>query len=121
MIQGLYFVDMPHMKKLAMLPRFRSRIFSPQEIKFLMGKDFSPYIIAEMYCAKIAFKKAMGTAFHGCDLKEVSVMADYSGQYYLSLTGRSKMQFTFKKMKSTVSCSHSNKIAMASVIFYDIK
>ena len=121
MIQGIYFVDMPHMKKIALKSRFRSRIFSPQEMKFLIGKNFSSSVIAEMFCGKMAFAKAMGTSSSGCRLNEVSVMADYSGQYYLSLSGNAKTHFAFKKVKATVSCSHTNTMAMASVIFYEGK
>lgn len=121
MLQGLYFVDMPHMKKIAVKPRFRARVFSPQEMKFLMSKDFSNNIIAEMFCGKMAFAKAMGASFRGCKLNEVSVLADYSGQYYFSLAGRAKMQFTFKQVKASVSCAHSNQTAMASVIFFENK
>lgn len=121
MIQGIYFVDMPHMKRIAAKPKFLSRVFSPQEMKFLMSKDFSSYIVAEMFCSKMAFAKALGTSFRGCKVSEVSVLADYSGAYYLSLSGRTKMNFGFKQMKISVSCSHSNSFAMASVILYESK
>lgn len=121
MIQGIYFVDMPHMKKIAVNPKFLSRVFSPQEMKFLISKNFSPYVIAEMFCGKMAFAKAMAASFHGCRLNEISILADYSGAYYFSLSGKAKMHFGFKKMKASVSCSHSNVFAMASVIFYEVK
>lgn len=121
MIQGLYFVDMPRMKKIAAKPKFISRFFSPQEIKFLMVKDFSAIVVAEMFCGKMAFAKALGASFHGCKLNEISVMSDYSGAYYFSLSGRAKMHFGFKKFKASVSCAHSKAFAMASVIFYEAK
>lgn len=119
MITENYFVDMPHMRKTIANPKFLSRVFSPQEMKFLMGKNFSPYTTAEMYCAKIAFKKAMGVSFTGCNIREVSVLADYSGSYYLSLSGESKRRFATKKMKSNVTCAHSKILAMGTVVFYE--
>jgi phosphopantetheinyl transferase (holo-ACP synthase) len=120
MIQGLYFADMKTMKKLAASPKFRSKFFSPQEMKFLMGKNFSPYVIGEMFCGKAAFVKAMGvTAFRGCKLSEVSVLSDYSGSYYLSLAGNAKKLLAGKKMQVTVSCAYNKTLVMASVVLFN--
>lgn len=119
MITENYFVDMPHMRKIIVNPKFLSRVYSPQEMKFLMERNFSPYTTAEMYCAKIAFKKAMGVNFHGCSIQDVSVLADYSGSYYLSLSGEAKRRFSATKMRSNVTCAHSKSLAMGTVIFYE--
>ena len=118
MITELYFADMPHMRQLIKKPRFLSRFYSPQEMKFLMDRNFPPYVTAEMFCAKLAFKKAMGISFSGCSLQEVSVLADYSGAYYISLSGESKKRFKLKNMRINVSCAHSKALAMATVVFY---
>lgn len=119
MITEFYFADMPHMRRLIKNPRFLSRFYSPQEMKFLMDRNFPPYVTAEMFCAKLAFKKAMGMSFKGCDLREVSVLADYSGAHYISLSGESKKRFKLKNMKINVSCAHSKALAMATVVFYE--
>ncbi len=119
MLMESYHADMPHMKKLIKNPKFLSRFYSSHEMKFLMSKNFSPYITAEMYCAKMAFKKVMGASFNGCSVRDVSVLADYSGTYYISLSGDIKKRFSAQKMRLAVSCSHSKTLVMATVIFYE--
>jgi phosphopantetheinyl transferase (holo-ACP synthase) len=110
---------MKTMRKLAASPKFRSKFFSPQEMKFLMSKNFAPYVIGEMFCGKAAFVKAMGTtSFRGCKLSEVSVLADYSGSYYLSLSGNAKKLLAGKKMQATLSCAYNKTIVMASVVLF---
>lgn len=116
MILEAYHADMPHMRELVKKPKFISRVYSPQEMKFIMGKNFSPNIMAEMYCAKIAVKKAIGPRFRGCSIQEISVLADYSGTYYISLSGEAKKRLISAKMKISVSCSHSKTLAMATVM-----
>lgn len=107
---------MPHIRELVKKPKFISRVYSPQEMKFIMGKNFSPNIMAEMYCAKLAMKKAIGARFRGCSIQEISVLADYSGTYYISLSGEAKKRLVSTKMKINVSCSHSKTLAMATVM-----
>lgn len=119
MIMETYLADTNHIKKILKNPRFLSRVYSPQEMKFIMSKNFSPYIMAEMYCAKLAFKKVMGTSFRGCSIQEISVLANYSGTYYLSLSGETKKRFVLNKMHTSVSCSHSKTVIMATVLLYE--
>ena len=116
MIMETYHTDMPRMKELVKKPKFISRVYSPQEMKFIMGKNFSPNIMAEMYCAKIAIKKAIGPRFRGCSIQEISVLTDYSGNYYISLSGEAKKRLVSTKMKISVSCSHSRALALATVM-----
>lgn len=116
MIMESYHADMPHMRELVKKPKFISRVYSPQEMKFIMGKNFSPNIMAEMYCTKLAMKKAIGARFRGCSIQEISVLTDYSGTYYISLSGEAKKRLVSTKMKISVSCSHSKSIAMGTVL-----
>lgn len=116
MIMEAYHADMPHMKELVKKPKFISRVYSPQEMKFIMEKNFSPNTMAEMYCAKIAMKKAIGARFRGCSIQEISVLTDYSGNYYISLSGEAKKRLVSTKMKINVSCSHSRAFAMATIL-----
>jgi phosphopantetheinyl transferase (holo-ACP synthase) len=95
-----------------------ARVYSPQEMKFIMSKNFSPYIMSEMYCAKLALKKVMGASFRGCSVQDISVLADYSGTYYISLSGEAKKRFP-PKMHTSVSCSHTRIVTMAVVSLYE--
>lgn len=116
---GTSIIDMEHFKRLTAKPRFLAKYYSPQEMKFLMEKNFSVPIMAEMFAAKAAFVKALGINAHGVKLNDVSVLTDYSGTYYLSLTGRAKIILVAKKYRTVVSCSHHKISAIANVLLYD--
>lgn len=111
--------DMEHFKKLTAKPKFLAKFYSPQEMKFLMEKSFPIPIMAEMFSAKTAFIKALGINAYGVKLNEISVLTDYSGAYYLSLTGRAKLILVSKRYRTAVSCAHDKNSAMANVILYE--
>lgn len=116
---GTTILDMEHFTKLTAKPRFLAKYYSPQEMKFLMEKSFPVPIMAEMFAAKTAFVKALGINAHGVTLNNISVLTDYSGAYYLSLSGRAKIILVAKKYRTAVSCAHSKRSAMANVILYE--
>lgn len=116
---GNAIIDMEHFKRLTAKPKFLAKYYSPQEMKFLMEKNFSVPIMAEMFAAKSAFVKALGINAHGVKLNDVSVLTDYSGTYYLSLTGRAKIVVVAKKYRALVTCSHHKISAIANVILYE--
>ena len=119
MITGSYFIEVPRVKKLLQKPKFLARLYSPQEMKFLMEKHFPVFNIAEMLCAKCAFIKAMGISATGIKMPEITVLTDYSGAYYISLAGKAKKAFAMKRARISISCSHTRSIASAIVIFYE--
>lgn len=116
---GKFVVDMERFKKTSSKPKFLAKFFSPQEMKFLMEKHFPIYRIAEMFSAKMAFLKAMGITAKGCKLNEVSVLTDYNGIYYISLSGKAKTVFASKRSKIAVDCTHTRHVALATVIIYE--
>ena len=116
---GKFVVDMERFRKISAKPKFIAKFFSPQEMKFLMEKHFPMYTIAEMFSAKMAFLKAMGVTAKGCKMNEVSVMTDYNGIYYISLSGKAKTVFASKRCKLTVDCTHTRHVALATVILYE--
>ena len=118
MNNGVHIIEIARIKHSLENPKFLSRLFSPQELKFLMGKHFSPSFISEVYCAKCAFVKAMGMSFRGCTLNQISVLTDYIDSPYISLTGATKMKFASKKCQMTVSISHTKTYAAAVVTFF---
>jgi phosphopantetheine--protein transferase-like protein len=83
-----------------------------------MSNSFSPRIIAEMYCAKMAFIKAMGGSVSGCKTSEISVLQDWAGISYIAVQGVTKQKFESKKCKITVSFSHNRSTATAVVLLY---
>jgi len=119
MITGSYIIEIPRISRLAQKPKFLARIYSPQEMKFLMEKHFPVTKIAEMFAAKVAFIKAMGISGTGSRMCEISVLTDFGGAYYISLSGKTKKIFTMKRARISVSCSHTRNLASAIVIFYE--
>lgn len=116
---GTTILDMEHLKKLTAKPKFLAKYYSPKEMKFLMEKSFPIPIMAEMFATKTAFVKALGINAHGVKLNDISVLTDYSGAYYLSLTGRAKIIIVAKKYRTAVSCAHNKISAMSNVILYE--
>lgn len=116
---GSYLVEFDRFKKMAAKPRFLSKYYSPQEMKYLMERHFPKFIMAEMFATKFAFLKAMGISSTGIRLNEISVLTDYSGAYYISLSGRAKKAFAIKKCRIAISCSHTKNLATGIVAFYE--
>ena len=116
---GTFVVDINRFKKISAKPKFLARFYSPAEMKFLMEKHFPIYMMAEMFAAKMATLKALGLSAKGCRLNQVSVMTDYSGVYYVSMSDRAKTVFASKRRKIAVDCTHTRNSAIATVILYD--
>lgn len=119
MTMGSYLIELDRFRKLSPKPRFLAKYYSPQEMKFLMEKHFPLFVTAEMFAAKFAFMRAMGISSSGIKLNEISVLTDYSGAYYISLSGKAKKAFALKRCRIAVSCSHTKNIASAIVTFYE--
>lgn len=116
---GSYLIEMPRFKKVSAKPKFLARFYAPAEMKFLMEKHFPTPVMAEMFAAKLAFLNAMGIHSRDYKLNEISVLTDYGGNYYISLSGNSKKAFAAKKLRTAVSCSHARNMAIATVVFYE--
>lgn len=116
---GTFIVEIPRFRKISAKPKFLAKYFSPAEMKFLMEKHFPLYSIAEMFAAKLAFVKALGMNAQGCRLSQISVLTDYSGAYYISLTDKAKRVFAPTHRKISIDCTHTKNVAMATIIFYD--
>lgn len=119
MTVGSYIVEIRRMKKLAAKPKFIARFFAPAEMKFLMEKHFPITLISQMFAAKLAFLNAMGIHARDYKLNEIAVLTDYTGNYYLSLSGNSKKAFTAKRCRVAVSCTHTRILASSTIIFYE--
>jgi phosphopantetheine--protein transferase-like protein len=117
MFVGIHSIDFKRFSKIAGKPSFRSRLLTSQEMKFLMQKNFSVRLLAEMYTLKGAFIKAMGAAGPNCKCSEISVLEDYSGTPYISLTGKSKKLFEAKRCKMAVS-STINRVTATGIVFF---
>ena len=115
---GIDLMEIDRIEKSIRKPRFLSKIFSPSELKYFSQKQFKPEVIAGNFCAKEAFSKAMGTGFRGFSFNEISVLRDYMGTPYISVTGGAKRVLESKNCSVTVSISHTRQYATAVVIAY---
>lgn len=115
---GIDLIEISRIKKSIRSPHFLSRIFSPPELKLFAQRNFSPEVIAGNFCVKEAFSKAMGTGFRGFSFNEISVLRDYSGMPYISVSGGAKRVLEGKGCNVTVSLSHTDNYATAIVIAY---
>lgn len=116
---GTSIIEIERIEKSLKNTKFLARLFSPQELKYLMKKHFSVNKTAEMFCGKLAFAKAMGYDFRGCKLCEVSVLTDFMDTPYISLSGNAKLKFTQKHCNMTLSVACSKDYATAVVIFFN--
>jgi len=117
---GIDIIEIDRIKRSIKNPRFLSRIFSPSELKYFSQRCFNPSTIAGNFCVKEAFAKAMGTGIRGFSFNEISVLRDYMGTPYISLSGKAKETLKSKITGSNmaVSISHSKNMATGIVIIY---
>jgi holo-[acyl-carrier protein] synthase len=118
---GSCIVERDRAEKSIKNPKFLSKFFSPQELKYHMKTHFSGDRIVKAFCCKLAFKRAMGCNFNGCKLNEVSVLADVMDDPYISLSGNAKLKFEQANFGCSLSTCSSRHSAMAVVILYSKK
>lgn len=112
---GIDTVEIPRMEKALIIPGFKERVYSLDEIKMLDEKGgASLQSYAANFAAKEAFSKALGTGVRGFSLNEVSVLRDSLGAPYISLTGRAAELAS--NLSFSVSITHTRRDATAIVI-----
>lgn len=104
--------------RLAKNPKFISKYFSADEMRFFITKRFSPVIVAGNFSVKRSFVKLMGVRLHGYNLKEVSVLRDSMGTPYLSLSGNAKAMAERERLHFTVSISRTKDYITSALVGY---
>ena len=104
---GTAIIEMDRIRKLCSNSKFLARFFSADEIRYIVSRELSTSIIAENYCAKIAFAKAIGTGMRIVKPSEISILRDRLGSPLLSTEGRATIN---------LSVAHCKSYATASVI-----
>lgn len=95
---------------------FKRLVYGSEELKELENKKAESF--AGAFCAKEAFSKALGTGIRGFSLCEVQVLHDEYGAPYFSLSGNAKKIAREKGLEFTLSITHTDTLATASVIAY---
>ena len=113
---GSDIIELKRIRKASRNPRFLANYFSADEIRFLVAHKLSTELIAENYCAKIAFAKAIGTGFRIIKPQEITVLRDRLGSPFIITTGRAKMLEEREHYVFNLSVAHCKQYASATVI-----
>ena len=113
---GTNVVEIKRIRRAARNPKFLSKFFSADEIRFLVSHKLSTELIAENYCAKIAFAKAIGTGFRIVPPNDITVLRDRIGSPFIITTGRAKMLEEREHYEFNLSVAHCKDYATATVI-----
>lgn len=113
---GTNIIEMKRIRRAARNPKFLANYFSADEIRFLVSHKLSTELIAENYCAKIAFAKAIGTGFRIIRPQEITVLRDRIGSPFIITVGRAKMLEEREHYVFNLSVAHCKDYAIATVI-----
>lgn len=114
-LNGIDIADIGRIKKSMENPRFLEEYFSETEREYFRSVSFNPQSVAGAFCAKEAFSKAIGTGIRGFKLSDVSVCHDTLGKPYFKLYGEAARIAKKRKLNLTLSITHTDDIAAASV------
>ncbi len=113
---GTNIIEMKRIRRAARNPKFLANFFSADEIRYLVSRKLSTELIAENYCAKIAFAKAIGTGFRIIRPQEITVLRDRIGSPFIITIGRAKMLEEREHYVFNVSVAHCKEYATATVV-----
>lgn len=81
-----------------------------------MKSKLNTALIAENFCVKIAFAKAIGTGMRVIRAQDISVQRDRLGSPFIIAEGYAKMLEERENFVINVSVDHCKKYAVASVV-----
>lgn len=113
---GTAIIEIDRIRKVCNKTKFLAHYFSADEIRFIVSHSMPSWLIAENYCAKIAFAKAIGTGMRVVSASEISVLRDRLGSPFIITSGRAKMLEERENYVVHVSVAHCKDYATASVI-----
>ncbi len=113
---GTAIIEIDRIKEACRNKRFLSDYFSSDEIRFFVKHKLSPALIAENYCVKIAFAKAIGTGMRVVRARDITVLRDRLGSPFIITTGYAKMLEQREEYEFNLSVAHCKGYATASVV-----
>lgn len=113
---GTAIIEMSRIAKSCKNKRFLSQYFSADEIRFFVKHKLNTALIAENFCVKIAFAKAIGTGMRVIRAQDISVLRDRLGSPFVIAEGYAKMLEDREGYIINVSVDHCKEYAVASVI-----
>ena len=113
---GTAIIEMSRIAKSCKNKRFLSQFFSADEIRFFVKSKLNPALIAENYCVKMAFAKAIGTGMRLIHAKDISVLRDRLGSPIVITEGNAKLMEERENFVINISVAHCKDYAVASVV-----
>ncbi len=113
---GTAIIEIERIRKATKNPKFLSKYFSADEIRYIVKHHLSTSLIAENYCAKVAFAKAIGTGTRIVQARDVTILRDRLGTPLVITTGRAKMLTERENYVYNVSVAHCKDYATATII-----
>lgn len=113
---GTAIIEIDRIAKSCKNKRFLSQYFSADEIRFFVKSKLNTALIAENFCVKIAFAKAIGTGMRVIRAQDISVQRDRLGSPFIIAEGYAKMLEERENFVINVSVDHCKKYAVASVV-----
>lgn len=113
---GTAIIELSRIRKSCKNKRFLSQYFSADEIRFLVKHKLNTALIAENFCVKMAFAKAIGTGLRIIRAQDISVLRDRLGSPFIIAEGYAKMLEEREGYVINVSVDHCKEYAVASVI-----
>lgn len=113
---GTDVIEMKRIRRSARNPKFLGNYFSADEIRFLVSHKLSTELIAENYCAKMAFAKAIGTGFRIVKPNEITILRDRLGSPFIITSGKAKMLEEREHYVFNVSVAHCKGYSTATVV-----
>jgi holo-[acyl-carrier protein] synthase len=101
--------------------RFLARVYTPAEQAYCLRKRHAAESFAARFAAKEAGAKALGTGInYGINWLEIEVVREPSGRPTLKFHGRAaEFAVRLGAVHAALSISHTNDLAMASVVLED--
>ena len=115
---GTDIIEIERIKNSMKNKNFFKYVFGDEEYEMLKSKFFSPKSVAVNFCAKEAFFKSIGTGIRGYGLKNVQILRDGLGKPYFKFSGKVSEEVQSNGYKFSVSLSHSQEYAIATVLCY---
>lgn len=113
---GTGVIEIDRIRRIARNPKFLSKYFSPDEIRYIVNHNIAPTLVAENYCAKVAFAKAIGTGTRVVRARDITVLRDRLNSPFIITSGLAKMLTERENYVYNLSVAHCKKYATATVI-----
>ena len=100
--------------------RFIEKIFSGQEIEYIMSRNYNSFTIAGLFSSKESVSKALGTGIRGFDWTDIEISHDELGKPLVELKNNAKKIASQRGIKNiNLSISHIKDQAISMSIADD--